>query len=312
MNSHPSLDDSRSPYTGYLFSYFAGESYPDGEQVYFAVSRDGLNWQDLNRNAPVLFSTVGRKGVRDPVVVRSATGAGFWIIATDECIHTDGDWNKAQTAASRGIVVWESPDLVAWSEARLVLVSRYDAGCTWAPEATWMPQTGEYLVYWASTIAEDCFQKQRIYCARTRDFRTFSAPEVYIEGDKHIIDTTIIECDGIYYRYSRDDVHGCIVADSVETLTSRVARRIPAPHLEAQPRVEGPFAFKFNGQRRWCLLIDNHVGVGYYPLVSTDLASGVFAPPSEPYRMPTRARHGGVLPVTEEEYVSLLQKWGPS
>ena len=31
----------------YLFSHFAGEK-SDGEQVYFAVSRDGLHWQDLD------------------------------------------------------------------------------------------------------------------------------------------------------------------------------------------------------------------------------------------------------------------------
>ena len=33
-------------YEGYLFVYFTGES-EDGEQIYFAVSSDGLHWNDL-------------------------------------------------------------------------------------------------------------------------------------------------------------------------------------------------------------------------------------------------------------------------
>ncbi len=39
-----------SDYTDYFFSYFAGEGYSDGEQIYFASSEDGLNWSDLNNN----------------------------------------------------------------------------------------------------------------------------------------------------------------------------------------------------------------------------------------------------------------------
>ncbi len=312
MNPPPKSNPPACPYSAYLFAFFAGEKYPDGEQVYFAVSRDGLNWQDLNGNRPVLHSTVGAKGVRDPFVIRSVTGDRFWILATDERIFVDQNWQRAQTAASRNIVIWDSPDLVHWSEPRLAPVAPGDAGCTWAPEATFDRKTGEYLVYWASTIAADHFRKQRIYCVKTTDFRTFTPPEIYIEDDKHVIDTTIIEHEGVYYRYMRRDTRNCILADCVPELQSRNARPIPAPFLEAQSRVEGPFIFKFNNQHKWCLLLDNHVGIGYYPLVTINLASGVFHLPSATHRMPTRARHGGVLAITDGEYNALLAKWGVS
>ena len=55
---------------GYLFAHFVGEE-KDGEQVYFALSRDGLHWQDLNGGKPVLFSRTGTCGVRDPFPVRN-------------------------------------------------------------------------------------------------------------------------------------------------------------------------------------------------------------------------------------------------
>lgn len=55
---------------GYLFVHFIGEKYPEGEQIYFSVSEDGLHWQDLNGGQPVLRSPLGELGVRDPFMVR--------------------------------------------------------------------------------------------------------------------------------------------------------------------------------------------------------------------------------------------------
>ena len=44
--------------TGYLFVHFTGEEKL-GEQIYFALSRDGLHWMDLNNGNPVLLSDIG-------------------------------------------------------------------------------------------------------------------------------------------------------------------------------------------------------------------------------------------------------------
>ncbi|NEG88803.1 glycoside hydrolase family 43 protein [Bifidobacterium aerophilum] len=48
--------------------------------------------------------------------------------------------------------IWESDDLVHWGGQRHVLVSAPDAGNTWAPEAYWVPELGEYAVYWSSNL----------------------------------------------------------------------------------------------------------------------------------------------------------------
>lgn len=42
-----------------------------------------MNWDDLNDNNPVLTSTLGEKGVRDPFIIRSPEGDKFYLIATD-------------------------------------------------------------------------------------------------------------------------------------------------------------------------------------------------------------------------------------
>ena len=85
-----------SEYTDYFFTYFAGEGYSDGEQIYFASSQDGLNWTDLNDNKPVLTSSLGEKGVRDPFIIRSFESDKFYIIATDLKINGGDGWTAAQ------------------------------------------------------------------------------------------------------------------------------------------------------------------------------------------------------------------------
>ena len=82
--------------------------------------------------------------------------------------------------------------------------AKIEAGCTWAPEATYDAKTGEYVVYWASrTPNKDT--KQRLYYAKTRDFYTFTDPQVYIDYDQSSIDTTMIENDGTYYRFTKNE-----------------------------------------------------------------------------------------------------------
>ena len=71
----------------YLFVHFREKTTPDGEQVYFGVSKDGFNWEEVNGGAPVLWAYYGDKGVRDFTVTRCKdpqTGKEkFVILATD-------------------------------------------------------------------------------------------------------------------------------------------------------------------------------------------------------------------------------------
>ena len=309
-----------SDYTDYFFAYFAGEGYSDGEQIYFASSQDGLNWDDLNNNKPVLTSTLGEKGVRDPFIIRSPEGDKFYLIATDLKINGGNGWDAAQNNGSQSLMVWESTDLVNWSDQRMVEVSaEIGAGCTWAPEATYDPTTGEYVVYWASrTPAVD--QKQRLYYAKTRDFYTFTEPQVFIDTEQSSIDTTIIYEDGVYYRYTKNEGGSTnefgapsktIYAQKSDRLLGGEWENITTASLNREAHVEGPTIFKLNEDdqtdtQKYCLLVDNFGGIGYYPLVTDDLSDGEFSRPDTTYKMPTRARHGTPIRVTSEEYQAIM------
>lgn len=315
-----------SDYTDYFFAYFAGEGYSNGEQIYFASSQDGLNWDDLNNNQPVLTSTLGEKGVRDPFIIRSPEGDKFYLIATDLKINGGNGWGAAQTNGSQSLMVWESTDLVNWSDQRMVEVSAgIEAGCTWAPEATYDPLTGEYVVYWASKTSADNYSKQIVYYSKTRDFYTFTDPQKFVEKDQSSIDTTIIydEDSDKYYRYTKNEAEATnqdgtikktIFVESSDTLLGDYTF-IQSDSLNNKDNqwVEGPTIFKFNEDDRtngaYCLLVDDFSGIGYYPLVTNDLSTGSFSQPSVEFKMPSRARHGTPIRVTAEEYQRIMDAY---
>lgn len=197
--------------TDYLFAYFPYAGVKD-ERIYFGISQDGLNFTALNDSKPVIESTLGTHGLRDPFIIRSNEGDKFYLIATDLTVAgvtQDGvtypgqGWGENQTSGSQSIMVWESTDLVNWSKQRMCKVAVDDAGCTWAPEAYWDDDTEQYVVFWASKLKTG--GKQRLYYATTRDFYTFSDAQVWFEEDGSVIDTTVIKVDDWYYRYTKNE-----------------------------------------------------------------------------------------------------------
>lgn len=336
-------------YVGYLFARFNGtEENINQEQTYFSLSKDGLNWENLNGNKPVLSSNIGESGLRDHYIARSPEGDKFYMIATDLSIATNKagdnyntgavDWWGAGGSGSHSIVVWESDDLVNWSEPWLSEIAPEGAGCTWAPEFIYDEKTGEYVVYWSATKLEvdenekvtQEYENHAIYYCKTRDFRTFTEPALYRDGGTDasgkrvkVIDSTMIEDNGTYYRYTKNESKGTIVIDKSDAVLGKFTE-VPSQTLStdlmaAQGAVEGPIIFKMNeksedGKGQWCLMVDRFArGQGYYPLITTDLSSGEFRMLDQSeYSFPkdSKFRHGYVMPVTASEYSALQRKWG--
>jgi len=299
---------------GYLFVTFRGEQSPMTEQVYFAVSTNGRSWKALNGSQPVLVSTVGEKGVRDPYLLRAHDGKKFHLIATDLSIHLNGNWWRAQSAGSKSIVIWDSADLVHWSAPRLVKVAPDDAGCTWAPEAVYDEGKQEYLTFWASRTGQDHFGKQRIWAAWTRDFVTFGKPFVYIDKPWDVIDTDIVREGDSYYRFSKDERDKAITLEASADLMGswNVVSNFSLAKVSGY---EGPACYQMapaagGKPSTWCLILDRYSnGTGYHPFVTHDLSHGQFKP-GDNFEFPFHFRHGSVLPISLEEYNRLEAAYG--
>lgn len=335
-------------YEGYAFAYFAGESTDDGETIHLGASRgdDPLDYDELNDGKPVLTSGFGEKGLRDPFIIRSHEGDRFYLLATDLKAYPAVDFGRAQETGSKYLEVWESTDLVTWSNQRHVKVSSDLAGNTWAPEAFYDEQRGEYVVYWASalyptadTASRDINTSyQQMLYATTRDFVTFSDPKPWIDvkrgTGRGMIDATVVKDGDTFYRLVKDEAFMIPRQERSTDLRATVSGALPTTSSSpgwqlvkekiglGQPNPwggtftggEGPTVFRDNDDPdRWYLLIDQpsyHGGQGYLAFVTDDIASGDWrSVPSAD--LPTSPRHGTVIPVTQGELDTLRRAYQP-
>ncbi|MFF7161259.1 glycoside hydrolase family 43 protein [Streptomyces sp. NPDC008086] len=304
---------------GYLMTHFIGEG-STGQQMYFSYSADGLNWTDLNGGGMTLRSTVGTRGVRDPALVRSPDGSKYWIIATDLCIGCGQSWGDSTSNGSRNFVVWESSDLVTWSQPWLLNVAGAipDGRNAWAPEAIWDSATNSYVLYWATNATLNGVLKHRIYYARTSDFHTITTPQIYIDrpGTQGIIDTQIVEVPaGVgTYRYVRASGDGQITLEGSNSILGTWTNigNLSGIGLTGS-QVEGPMWMQFRDRNEWTLYLDQYAaGKGYMPVATTNpSAVGTYQlPTSGTYSMGgTKKRHGSILNLTAAEDARIQTRW---
>lgn len=302
--------------SAYLFVHFTSDNTGEKEYIWYSISRDGLHWTDLGGDEPLIKSTLGTKGIRDPFIVYDERVKKYYIIATDLCTAS-GNWYDFANHGSRSIVVWESTDLIHWTNEHLCQVGIDNAGCVWAPEAVFCKEKDMWFVFWASCVKEeeDSEPKQRIYGAFTSDFKTFTPTFKYIDGDTAIIDTSIVRDNGWYYRFSKDETNKYIIFERCRTLVGEEYESIYSEVLSNFYGLEGPEAFYLDGQKKWCLIADQyHTHQGYTPFLCDDLSTGKFIQlHNDQYDMGKRKkRHGGVMKITDEQAEMLIKHFGIS
>ena len=278
-------------YEAYLFGHFVGEGdqwgktidgqkVTKGEQIFFALADvgQGLKFKDMNGSKgsnydslkPVLTSAIGERGVRDPFICRSPEGDTFYLIATDLSVYTRGGWNdnanQATKTGSHSIILWESHDLVNWTEERQIKVARDDAGMAWAPEMIFAEETGEYYIFFSSTVLDDYSKgrnaviKERdcVYYTTTRDFVHFGETKKFISNIEYpngtndssekddtainknyrkVIDGSAIKIGDYYYSACKDggnnENHGGIRIQRTSSLLPQEQERPDGEYEEA-------------------------------------------------------------------------------
>ncbi|WP_025155376.1 glycoside hydrolase family 43 protein [Leifsonia aquatica] len=303
-----------------LMAYFESELLTDGEQIRLAVTAgpEPTTWVPLDDGRPMLRSTVGERGARDPFLIRDTRRGVFNIIATDLRVFPDQDWDRATRAGSRSIVVWESEDLVTWSEPWLCEVSPPTAANTWAPKAFWSASEQHWVVLWASALYDNDDRTsatyQRILMATTADFREFTAPVVYLDLGFNVIDVTFLENEGTWYRFSATahgeyspDLGNHIFIEQGPSMLSADFRPLAVDVGKGVlVRGEGPAVVRSVNGDRWYLLIDEFGHRGYQLFETTDLATGKWDHLSTAV-LPAGARHGSLLPITLMEKARLIE-----
>lgn len=299
----------------YLFSHFKEKVTPDGEQVYFALSKDGFNWKQLNAGEPILTSTMGEKGCRDIEVVRLKNG-GFVVLTTDLSIAYRMDenyqvnWKEVNSTGSKCLCMWKSDDLITFSEQKRIYFGRDDFGCLWAPEVFYDEINDEYVIHWGSTVAEDNYSHMSIYCCTTKDFESFSEPKMFFTKDNEILDTHLVKIDGTYHLFYKN-------AECPSMNMHATSNNLYGPYehdkafedymatLYRPGSYEAPTTLVLP-DGRWCLMLDffgcEKEKMGYVPFVSSKPGDSNFKRADESFSFPYGFKHGGIIEISDEEY----------
>jgi hypothetical protein len=300
----------------YLFVHFREKKTPDGEQVYFGLSRDGFRWEAVNDGHPVLWSHLGQKGVRDCTIIRCKNDGKYRIFATDLSLAYNFKnpyhfhWPTVARYGSKCLSMWESEDLINWSAQKLVQLGDADFGCLWAPDVFYDEAQQDYVLHWSSSHASNGFGNMGIWFSRTKDFVSFSQPKLlYQKPDAGVIDSAIYVENGKYFMFLKSDSN----PERIILLRSEHSEG-PYTRVEAFDHsmlaieaglYEGPTACRL-ADGRWCLFLDYYgvpgAGQGYVPFMADTLESGAFVRSDKAFSFPYGYKHGTVIPITLEEY----------
>ena len=307
LNSFTSNSKSNEPvaedeeYAGYLFVYFTGNQGSQ-EAIRFAVSEDGKRFTALNKNNPVLSSSVISEsgGIRDPHIVRGDDGI-FYMVATD-MVSAKG-WNS-----NRGMVLLKSPDLIHWSSVAINITKTYplffgNVTRVWAPETIYDKTKGKYLIYFSMLRAGENFDKL-YYVYANECFTGFEfSPTRFFQNPSHgMIDANIVEKDSTFHLFYKTEGSG----NGIKKATSKnLNGSYTLFNNYLQPNtnpVEGECVFKSLNSDKWYMMYDVYTR-GYYEFTeSTDLKNFTV---TNNFSLDFNPRHGTIIPITREEITRL-------
>ena len=210
---------------GYLLVHFIEDADSYAERIYFDLSDgdDPTRWIPLHQGRPVLTSTIGTTGVRDPYLARDPQTGTVYLLATDLRVFDHRvnqslrNWHEWSHHGSTNLIIWKTNDLVHWSEPWMLDVamrpdgSRSELGMAWAPECLWVDDyypeghaggRGAFVLYWSSKLFADDDPDHlddgvydRVLWGATRDFTnaTYEFGGVFIDVGEPTIDTTMLQ-----------------------------------------------------------------------------------------------------------------------
>lgn len=308
----------------YLFAYFRNDAKStNGENVFYAVSKDGYNYEALNGGVPVASASQGTGHSRDPYIMKAQDGAEYkyYMVATDA--NTTNNYNNT------GLHTWGSDDLISWDELANPQFATNKGGGSktitnmcWAPEAIWDPVAGKYMVYFASNEADSAANESaKIYYSYTTDFINFEEKQVLFAPDYGVIDADITPYgNGYVMMYKKEAESGTGAKKVWYTFkTGKSPSNSDGEYDAANAKIfesvtktqaEGPQVFPISGTSSYGVLVDyfSNGGFGFsytsdfesYSKISADNCSINHLNPS----------HGCVIPISDMEYYNLSQTFG--
>ncbi|PZX10343.1 hypothetical protein LX69_03399 [Breznakibacter xylanolyticus] len=311
----------------YLMVYFKDDTHG----LYFALSKDGYSFTDVNNGNPVIAgdTIAEQKGIRDPYIMRGPDGM-FYAALTDLHIYAqklgyrtdqwERDGKEYGWGNNRGVVLMKSPDLIHWSHTVLRVDKAFpelaNIGCAWAPALIFDEAKGKIMMYFTMRFGNG---KAKVYYSyMNKDFTQMETmPKSifeYIEGQEYI-DADITKVGNKYHMFICSHNGGAHVEQAVSDSINTGYQLIPGRSDGEKVDCEAPTVFKRIGENKWVLIYDiyriNPHNFGFSE--TTDFENFTYLGHFNKGVMKTTnfsiPKHPAVIQITKKEAKHLAAKW---
>jgi len=246
---------------GYLLVYFKDQT----QSAYFAISRDGYTFTDVNGGQPVFDGALlaEQRGVRDPHITRGPDGA-FYLAMTD--LHIFGQragfrttqWERPAEqygwGNNRALVLMKSWDLIHWTHSDFRVDKAFpelgDISASWAPETIYDEQKGRMMVYFTIRFGpKEC----RLYYSYANDAFTRLETKPELLSDVGGIDGDITSVGDKFHLFYVSDAK---VKHGVSNAINRGYEFDPQRIDPETVATEAPTLFKRLGTNTYVLMYD--------------------------------------------------------
>ncbi len=313
----------KSPYSSYLFAFFSNNT-PEGEQIRYAISEDGLNYTSLNDGRPVISSEeiALKNSIRDPHILRGEDGKTFYMVLTD--MRSSEGWQS-----NDGLILMKSTDLLHWEHTAIDFPTRFpdlegfdreNLHAVWAPQTIWDPKKEQYMIYYSigrhdwEYLVGDRFQPhfKIFYSYINEDFTDITEPQLLFDFGTAAIDGDIIfdQKNNEYVLFFKDEgvptvnngfrTNNGVMRATGKNLTGPYSIEYRHIHNTEEAPVEGSSVFPLIGSDEYILMYDCYIK-GYYQFCkSDDLKNFTFVQNTATEGNFT-PRHGSVMQITDKE-----------
>ncbi|MCR5373029.1 MAG: glycoside hydrolase family 43 protein [Solobacterium sp.] len=282
------------PYVAYVITYFGS----DEETMRMMYTYDGQYWFKFNNDQTIVSASIGTRRLRDPSLIRKTDGT-FWLVAT-QGYDTDS------------IYVFDSPDLVTYTNERLLRVNRsgyhteMSGRQAWAPEGFYNRIDDQYIVTFSSVADHGMFY------VTTHDMNTCSYPKRLLDTGFDVIDGTLVKTGLNWTVYLKD-----------ERQPMEEYSRLFRGHGDSwnhfsefeehfgNYQSEGPSAMKKLDGEGWYLIYDDYTRKQMQILYTDDIEHGEFRliPFWDSMIPAVEPAHGSALAVTWKELERLMNAY---
>lgn len=314
---------------GYLYCHMSGR----GEWTAYALSRDGLHFNDLINGDPIFSPQEHARiegGTRDAYICRTHDGKGYLMVTTDMCVAKSKKWDNY------GIDLLRSDDLINWKSVTFDF--RKGAGIfsdpespdvykdwstvnrVWAPQIFWDPnyrwadgRQGGYFIYYSLwNRAEEKYDRM-YYSYADETFTTLTKPQLLFDWGYATIDADInyLPADGLYHMMiKKEGGQPGLFTATAKSLTGPWGEPVADDYIdfEGKKKCEGVSAFQLAGDDTWRIgYIEYSSNPKHYRICKADKFMRNFSDPQDIQGVGA-PQHGSFMRLTKKEY-KRLQAW---